>query len=555
MSRAPRLQFTKEEAESPELKRPIQKQQKAAAKADAAAARLPQKKVRRLAVDKETGKVTAKLQFDVKKPPSKLKHAAAEATVDVASVHLHHEMAEDADENVGVEAAHGGEIGAESYVHALNRSIRSEKVKPYRRSAAAERRLDKANLDVLTKKAQQENPTSNLFSKLAQKRQIRREYAASKGGKTAKTVKNTAEAARRAAEKVEKAAEKTTEFVVKHRKGILIVLAFGLMLAFLLNFLSSCGVLGGGAGSVVTSTTYQSEDEDTLGAEAAYCAMEDELRARLDNYEAEHDFDEYHFDLDEIGHDPYVLISILSALHEGPWTLEEMMPTLEDLFAQQYILTETVIEETHTHTEVDEDGEEYEVSEPYYICTVTLENFNLSHLPVYLMDEEQLGLYAAYMATLGNRPDLFPESDYVNLYDGNYTTYDIPTEALEDERFAAMMAEATKYLGYPYVWGGSSPATSFDCSGFVSWVLNHSGWNVGRLSAQGLCNLCTPTSTPHPGDLVFFKGTYDTTEVSHVGIYVGNNMMLHCGDPISYADLSSNYWQQHFYCYGRLPDP
>lgn len=555
MSRAPRLQFTKEEAENPELKQPIRKQQKAASKADAAVARLPKKKVLHVAVDKDTGKITSKLQLEPKKPPSKLKHAAAETTVDVASVHLHREMAEAAEENVGVEAAHGGEIGAETSARSVQSAVHSAKVRPYRKSASAERRLDRANLNVLTKKAQQESPTSNPFSKLAQKRQIRKEYAAAKAGKTTTATNTTAAAARRAVEKVEKAAEKSTEFVAKHRKSILIFLGFGLMLAFLLNFFSSCGILGGGAGSVVAATTYQSEDAEMLGAEAAYCAMEDALQAKLDNYEAEHDYDEYHFDLDEIGHDPYVLISILSALHEGPWTLEEMKPTLEDLFAQQYILTETVTTETHTHTETDEDGEEHEVSGPYYICTVTLENSNLSHLPVYLMDEDQLGLYAAYMATLGNRPDLFPGSDYVNLYDGNYETYDIPTEALEDERFAAMMAEATKYLGYPYVWGGSSPETSFDCSGFVCWVLNHSGWNVGRLSAQGLCNLCTPTSTPHPGDLVFFMGTYDTAEVSHVGIYVGEHRMIHCGDPISYADLNSNYWQQHFYCYGRLPDP
>ena len=198
----------------------------------------------------------------------------------------------------------------------------------------------------------------------------------------------------------------------------------------------------------------------------------------------------------------------------------------------------------------------YQVPYDYYICTVTLENFNLSHVPVYIMSEEQLGMYATYMATRGNRHDLFPGSGYIGKYvEGSYTDYDIPPEALDDEVFAAIIKEAEKYLGYPYVWGGSSPSTSFDCSGFVSWVINHSGWDVGRLGAQGLCNICTPVSSANvkPGDLVFFTGTYDTPGVSHVGIYVGNNIMIHCGDPISYANLNSNYWQSHFYRYGRLP--
>lgn len=251
------------------------------------------------------------------------------------------------------------------------------------------------------------------------------------------------------------------------------------------------------------------------------------------------------------------------------------------LFEKQYILTEEVETETRyrTETEVgerhardpntgrylyDEYGDpimeeyEYEVEVPYtyYKCKVTLENFNLSHVPVYIMGEDPLSMYAVYMATLGNRPDLFPDSQYIDRYTNGYTDYDIPPELLEDEVFAAMIEEAEKYLGYPYVWGGSNPNTSFDCSGFVSWVINHSGWNVGRLGAQGLYNICTPVSSANvkPGDLVFFEGTYDTDGVSHVGIYVGNNVMIHCGDPISYAYLNTNYWQTHFYAYGRLPN-
>ena len=298
---------------------------------------------------------------------------------------------------------------------------------------------------------------------------------------------------------------------------------------------------------------------DLLAAEAAYCAMEDELREYLDTYEQTHDYDEYHFDLDEIKHDPYVLLSILSALHEGQFTIDQVQGDLQMLFDKQYILTETVTTETRyrTETRTDSEGNEYEVEVPYtyYICTVELENFDLSHVPVYIMDTETLSMYAVYMSTLGNRPDLFPSSGYVGKYIENPpTAWDIPAEYLTDERFATLITEAEKYLGYPYVWGGSSPETSFDCSGFVSYVLTSTGLcNTGRLGAQGLYNISTPVSDPQPGDLVFFVGTYDTSGISHVGIYVGDGMMLHCGDPISYTNLNTSYWQSHFYAYGRPP--
>ena len=277
----------------------------------------------------------------------------------------------------------------------------------------------------------------------------------------------------------------------------------------------------------------------------------------LDSYESTHDYDEYHFDLDEIEHDPYVLLSLLCSLHEGQWTLDQVEGSLQMLFDSQYILTEDVVVEVRyrTETHTDSEGNDYEVEVPYnyYICYVTLKNKNLSHLPVYLLSEDQMSRYAIYMATLGNRPDLFPGSEYIGKYTETPEGYEVPQEYLDDETFAAILSEAEKYIGYPYVWGGSSPATSFDCSGYVSWVINHSGWNVGRLGAQGLYNICTPTSNPQPGDLVFFKGTYDTPGVSHCGIYVGDNKMLHCGDPIGYANLNTSYWQSHFYAYGRLP--
>ena len=298
-----------------------------------------------------------------------------------------------------------------------------------------------------------------------------------------------------------------------------------------------------------------------LGAEAAYCALEAELQHYLDTYTSTHSYDEYHFDLDEIEHDPYVLTSILSALHEGEWTLAQVEGTLQTLFDRQYILTENVVVEVRyrTETRTAPDGSSYTVQVPYnyYICTVTLENFNLSHLPIHIMGEGQLSRYALFMATLGNRPDLFPGSGYIGKYVTNGPTlHDVPEAYLSDPTFAALLTEAEKYIGYPYVWGGHSPSTSFDCSGYLSYVLNQCGWDIGRLGAQGLYNYCTRTSSPRPGDLVFFKNTYaapDPNGVTHCGLYVGDGWMLHCGDPIGYANLNSSYWQSHFYAYGRLP--
>ena len=322
--------------------------------------------------------------------------------------------------------------------------------------------------------------------------------------------------------------------------------------------MSSLVTVGNGVAGAIGASTYAAEDADLLGAEATYCALEDELQRYLDTYTRTHDYDEYHFDLDTIEHDPYVLISMISALHEGAWTLEEARGTLQDLFDRQYILTEDVVVEVRyrTVTRTDSEGNNYEVEVPYnyYICYVTLENFNLSHVPVYMMSEEQLSMYALYMSTLGNRPDLFPSSGYIGKYITNRPPeHEVPESYLDDETFAAILKEAEKYLGFPYVWGGSSPSTSFDCSGFVSYVYNQCGWSFGRLGAQGLYNICSRTSSPRPGDLVFFVGTYDTAGISHVGIYVGDGWMLHCGDPISYANLNSSYWQSHLYAYGRLP--
>lgn len=569
MKREPRLQFSDADLAEPKLEKPIKRVKKAAAKADKAQAKIPKKTVvkKERGFDPATGKVKTQLRFeevDKKKPPSKLTHAVQDAPANFVLSQVHREVRQSEDDNVGVEAAHKVEQAVESGGRLVQSANRAHQLKPYRAAIRAERKLERANLDALQKKAEIDSPTSNPVSKWQQKQAIKKQYAAAKHNQaaqtTAKAAENTAKAAKKAAEKAEKAGK----YVWEHRRGFAIAAAILLMLAFLLNGLSSCSVIMDGVGSGIAASTYPSQDADMLGAEAQYCAMEAELQRYLDTYESTHDYDEYHFDLDTIEHDPYVLISMITALHQGEWTLDEVQGTLQMLFDRQYILTEDVVVETRYRTETDiwtdADGnthtDTYQVPYDYYICTVTLENFNLSHVPVYIMSEEQLGMYATYMATLGNRPDLFPGSGYIGKYvEGSYTDYDIPPEALDDEVFAAIIKEAEKYLGYPYVWGGSSPSTSFDCSGFVSWVINHSGWDVGRLGAQGLCNICTPVSSDNvkPGDLVFFTGTYDTPGVSHVGIYVGNNMMIHCGDPISYANLNSSYWQSHFYRYGRLP--
>lgn len=567
----PRLQFTDAERDDPELEKPIRKAEKAADRADRADAKIPKKTVRKKEriVDPATGKVTVRLKFeeiDKKKPPSKLAHTVRDAPGNTVLAAAHREIGKDGDDNVGVQSVHKLEETAETGGRMAQSAYRSHKLKPYRKAAVAEHRLEKANVNALYHKSLRENPqlASNPLSRLRQKQAIKKQYAAAKrAGQTAgtagKTAGNTARASKTAAQKGGQAAG----FLWRHKKGSLIVIALFLIVCLLLNSLSSCSVLLQGGLSGLAGSTYPAKDSDMLGAEDAYAEMEADLQYELDHYESLHSgYDEYHYDLDEIKHDPYVLVSILTAYHQGEWTLDEVRGTLAMLFEKQYILTERVEVETRYRTETDtwtdEEGnshtDTYEVPYDYYICYVTLENFDLSHVPVYIMDEEQLSLYAVYMSTLGNRPDLFAGHPNAAGRE-DYLDYDVPPEALEDETFAAMLQEAEKYLGFPYVWGGSSPSTSFDCSGFVSWVINHSGWGVGRLGAQGLCDICTPVSSANarPGDLIFFKGTYDTPGVSHCGIYVGNSMMIHCGDPISYANINSSYWQSHFYTFGRLP--
>ena len=575
--RESRLQFTDKERLDPVMGKAARKAEKAADKAEKAQAKIPAKKVIKpeLIADNSNGKIKVKLHFEdtEKKPPSQLKVTDAPAAA--VRRQIRREIRESEDDNVGVEAVSSALDSAEGTGHLLQQAHHSAQLQPYRAAARAEKQLEKANIHALQKKAEVEHPTSNPLSRWRQKQAIKRQYAAQKAGF------HTAETSAKTAKEAIKKSEQTTSFVARHKKGFTAVLGILLILAFLLNAVSSCSMMVEGIGAGIAAGSYAAADDDIVGAEAAYCGMEQALQRQLDRYEQTHDYDEYHYELDDIGHDPYVLTAILSAMHPGEWTLQEVMGTLDMLFDKQYILTETVESEIRYRTETvtgerhardpvtgadlyDQWGypimEEYEyeaqVPHTYRSVTVKLENFDLSHVPVYVMNEETLGRYALYMATLGNRPDLFPDSDYIqkHLIDG-YTDYDIPPDALEDAKFAAMIKEAEKYLGYPYVWGGSSPSTSFDCSGFVCWVINHSGWSVGRTSAQGLYNLCTPVSRSNarPGDLVFFKGTYKTNGVSHVGIYVGENRMIHCGNPISYTNINTQYWQSHFFTFGRLP--
>ena len=497
--------------------------------------------------DETAGKGKTQLHFEEveKRPNGRLRHNPLSRPVHEIAHAAHAKVHEVEQENVGVEAVH------------------HHRTKPWRDAAKAEQASVKANAEYLYQKALHDDPAlaaSNPVSRFLQKQRIKRNYA-KELRQAEKTAKNTAATAKSAAQKAKDAFKETFLYIKHHSRAVLLVIGIGTCVALLFGGVSSCSMMAGsGVGGVFTSS-YLSEDADMLAAEAAYCELEQELQYELDHYEALHPgYDEYRFDLDEIKHDPYVLTSILSALHNGVFTLGEVQGDLAMLFGKQYILTQTIETETRyrTETRTDSEGNTYTVEVPYtyYICHVKLENFDLSHLPIYILTEEQMGFYAAYMQTLGNRPDLFPNGSYPHASTPKEPTYyEIPPEALKDEAFAAMIAEAEKYVGYPYVWGGSSPSTSFDCSGFISWVINHSGWNVGRQTAQGLYNICTPVSPEQakPGDLVFFVGTYDTAGMSHVGLYVGNSVMLHCGDPISYTNLNSSYWQQHFYCYGRLP--
>lgn len=504
----------------------------------------------------------AKKKLAKQKPPKKSGPVKKAGRAAGATVHgyVHGKLYEVEHENVGTESAHRSELVGEAALRSTSRYVKKQiREHPAKAVQKAESRHIKATADYqyrATVEAHPEMQKGGAVSRYIQKQKIKRQYAK----QAREAAKQTAKAAEKTAVTTEKLAARAVAFVKRHPVGVLLFLACFLLLVLMQSCMSSAVTIGNGVVGAIGASTYAAEDADLRGAEAAYCGLEAELQDYLDSYESTHDYDEYHFELDDIEHDPYVLLSIISAIHEGAWTVDEVQGTLQMLFEKQYILTETVVTERRyyleTDTRTDEEGnthtDTYRVYYDYYICTVTLENFNLSHLPIYIMGEDQLSRYALYMSALGNRPDLFPSSPYVAKYTADPVEHEIPEAYLADETFAAILEEAEKYIGYPYVWGGYKPSTSFDCSGFVSYVYNQCGWDFGRLGAQGLYNISRRTSSPRPGDLVFFTGTYDTPGVSHVGIYVGDGWMLHCGDPIGYANLNTSYWQSHFYAYGRL---
>ena len=504
----------------------------------------------------------AKKKLAKQKPPKKSGPVKKAGRAAGATVHgyVHGKLYEVEHENVGTESAHRSELVGEAALRSTSRYVKKQiREHPAKAVQKAESRHIKATADYqyrATVEAHPEMQKGGAVSRYIQKQKIKRQYAK----QAREAAKQTAKAAEKTAVTTEKLAAWAVAFVKRHPVGVLLFLACFLLLVLMQSCMSSAVTIGNGVVGAIGASTYAAEDADLRGAEAAYCGLEAELQDYLDSYESTHDYDEYHFELDDIEHDPYVLLSIISAIHEGAWTVDEVQGTLQMLFEKQYILTETVVTERRyyleTDTWTDEEGnthtDTYRVYYDYYICTVTLENFNLSHLPIYIMGEDQLSRYALYMSALGNRPDLFPSSPYVAKYTADPVEHEIPEAYLADETFAAILEEAEKYIGYPYVWGGYKPSTSFDCSGFVSYVYNQCGWDFGRLGAQGLYNISRRTSSPRPGDLVFFTGTYDTPGVSHVGIYVGDGWMLHCGDPIGYANLNTSYWQSHFYAYGRL---
>lgn len=560
--KAPRLLFTEEERQAPELKRAVNKADKAAARLEKAEANIPKKRVKKKQryIDEKSGKVKTKILFeevDKKKPSSHLKSEIKTVPVQVAAGAAVNVLRDNEDDSTSVSATHSIEKTAEASIRTAKFTYRSSKLKPYKAAEKAEKQADKANLNALNKQARfqsREAPGSNPQSKHQQKRAIKKEYAKIK--RSGASTKKASEVTKNASKKTAETSKKVAEFIGRHKKAFAIVGIIAAVIVIICCICSSCSVMFQGASSAIASSTYPSEDSAMLAAEEKYKELEQELSDTISNYESTHSYDEYIYELDDIEHDPYVLISALTALHQGAWTVSDIEADLSDLFARQYVLTESVTVEQRTRTVSNPDGTTSEETYDYYICTVKLVNNNLSHIPSEILTQDQLELYATYMQTLGNRPDLFTDSVYVDKYiNTEYEDYAIPPDALSDVKFAAMMNEAKKYLGYPYVWGGSTPATSFDCSGFVCWVVNHSGWNVGRTTAEGLRQQCVrvPPSEAKPGDLIFFERTYNTAGASHIGIYVGDGMMIHCGDPIQYANVNSAYFSSHFMQYGRLP--
>ena len=480
----------------------------------------------------------------------------------------------DQDNNSGVEAAHFTEGSAEGAARAGSRFQYGRKLRQYKKLERLEKKGNKDAVDSIFAERMKSDPQagSNLFSRWRQKQAIKKEYAAAKAGAAA--AENTASGTAKAAQDTVSITEKAFQFVQSHSHIIIGIAAVGLLVLVIAGSVSSCSVLINGGGNVVLGTSYTAEDEDLKGVETDYTRLEDKLRKQIDRIETDHPgYDEYRYNLAEIGHNPYELASLLTVEFEN-YTRSQVQARLQSIFEAQYELKLEEKVEIRTRKEtrvgyrynpITGTGHTYTyqvtVQYEYKILNVTLLNRGVDYVARNSgLTDDQLQRYEVTLECRGNRDDLFAGIAFATPdgagSSGEYQDYDIPGEALTDEKFRKMITEAEKYLGYPYVWGGSSPSTSFDCSGFVSWVINHygNGWNVGRQTVNGLMGKCDiiPKSEAKPGDLIFFQKTYNTSGASHVGIYVGNGMMIHCGSPISYASIETSYWRQHYYCMGRI---
>lgn len=480
----------------------------------------------------------------------------------------------DQDNNSGVEAAHFTEGSAEGAARAGSRFQYGRKLQQYKKLERLEKKANKDAVDSIFAERMKSDPQagSNLFSRWRQKQAIKKEYAAAKAGAAA--AENTASGTAKAAQGTVSITEKAFQFVQSHSHIIIGIAAVGLLVLVIAGSVSSCSVLINGGGNVVLGTSYTAEDEDLKGVETDYTKLEDKLRKQIDRIESDHPgYDEYRYNLAEIGHNPYELASLLTVEFEN-YTRSQVQARLQSIFDAQYelkleekveIRTRKETRVGYSYNPITGTGHTYTyqvtVQYEYKILNVTLLNRGVDYVARNSgLTDDQLQRYEVTLECRGNRDDLFAGIAFATPdgagSSGEYQDYDIPGEALTDEKFRKMITEAEKYLGYPYVWGGSSPSTSFDCSGFVSWVINHcgNGWNVGRQTANGLMGKCDiiPKSEAKPGDLIFFQKTYNTSGASHVGIYVGNGMMIHCGNPISYASIETNYWRQHYYCMGRI---
>ena len=541
-----RLKFAEDEQPPAGQEAPARRMEAAASKPGAGR---PTKR-RRMEIARAAG---GRLQTEKpRQTSSRLVHEA----LPQAGEEVHRQIRRVEDDNTGVQAAHETEQGAESGMGLVVRSARRARLNAFRHTEQTAQAI-----------RPQAPSSSNPLSRWRQKRAIRRTYM------TGQAAGETARSAAQAGGAVARAKRGVKALVARSRKTYLLAGALVALLAFVMNGLSSCAPLVQSAMQSLVIAAYPAGDEDLLAAERYYANLEKELQNELNHYASHHpDFDEYRIEADDIWHDPHALMALISAHANGEWTVDDAYGYMDRLFEKQYILTEDIEEETRyrrewvTRYRREEDAETgevtwvpYQVEEDvpynYRICTVTLDNFNLSHLPFYVLSREGVGRYAMYISVLGMREDLFRGNPYASTL-REPGEYDIPADVMEDETFRRLIEEAEKYIGYPYVWGGDSPETSFDCSGFISYVFAASGVrDVGRLGATSLYGRCTPIAPQEarPGDLIFFEGTISGEEgITHVGLYVGGNHMLHCGSPIGYADLTDSYWQNHFYGYGRL---